>query len=87
MPWRSATVAPNRRASATQSSIEVPARGTNGTTSTAPIRGCSPVCVSMSIASIAISTVASSAARTAAASPASVRTERLCEASLVRSRR
>ena len=37
------------RASSTQSSIVVSPSGTNGMTSTAPIRGCSPVCSSMSI--------------------------------------
>ena len=30
-----------------------PRRGTNGTTSTAPMRGCAPVCVRMSIAAMA----------------------------------
>ena len=38
-----------RSASATQSSIVTPETGTNGQTSIAPTRGCSPFCVRMSI--------------------------------------
>ena len=70
-----------------QSSIVVEPSGTNGMTSTAPIRGCSPKWTSMSILSSATRIVASTAASIAGASPAIVSTERLCEASLVRSRR
>ena len=71
----------------TQSSIVVAASGTNGMTSTAPIRGCSPPCASMSISWIATPTSRSRASATASCSPASVKTERLWLASLVRSRR
>ena len=61
--------------------------GTNGMTSTAPIRGCSPQCSSMSISRTAAATSASRASDTAPAGPARVNTERLWLASLVRSRR
>ena len=56
-------------------------------TSTAPIRGCSPVWTSMSISWIAAATSRSSASVTGPSSPAIVNTERLWLASLVRSRR
>ena len=78
---------PNARASSTQSSIVVAASGTNGMTSTAPMRGCSPVWVSMSISWIAAATRRSSASITGPCSPAIVNTDRLWLASLVRSRR
>ncbi len=42
MRKRSATRDPKARASSTQSDMVAPASGTNGTTSTAPMRGCSP---------------------------------------------
>src|SRR5437868_5746001 len=44
MPNRAATSALTFFANATQSAIVTPAIGTNGTTSTAPSRGCSPRC-------------------------------------------
>ena len=49
--------------SATQSAIVAPSIGTNGTTSTAPMRGCSPVCVPEIDARDAASNSASTAAR------------------------
>ena len=58
-----------------------PRIGMNGTTSTAPMRGCSPECRVRSIRGSAASNRASTAARTPSASPTSVRTLRLCEAS------
>jgi hypothetical protein len=84
---RSAIRAPNVRASSTASSIVVSPSGTKGMTSTAPIRGCSPQCSSMSISRTAAATSPSRASDTARAGPASVNTERLWLASLVRSRR
>src|SRR2546428_257152 len=64
-----------------------PASGMNGTTSTAPSRGCSPLCVRMSTSLNARSTSACVARTTASGSPAYVKTERLWSTSLVRSRR
>ncbi len=58
-----------------------PSMGTNGTTSIAPRRGCSPVWVRKSIAATARSYMASTAAWIGAASPAIVNTDRLCDAS------
>ena len=87
MSNRSATVAPKVRANSMQSAMLVPARGTNGTTSTAPMRGCWPDCCSMSISATATAKARSSASRIGAVSPASVRTLRLWLGSLVRSRR
>ena len=87
MSWRLAMRAPNVRASSTHASIVVSPRGTNGMTSTAPIRGCSPVCCSMSMSATACSTSRSRPADTASCSPATVNTDRLWLASDVRSRR
>ena len=67
--------APTFRASATQSAIVTPSSGTNGTTSTAPMRGCSPRCVRRSMSATARSNSASTARSTPAASPASVNTD------------
>ena len=62
--------------------------GTNGMTSTAPIRGCSPVCASMSMSSIAgRDEPLEGLASRRSCSPAIVNTERLWLASLVRSSR
>ena len=55
--------------------------GMKGTTSTAPIRGCSPWWRRRSIRGIAASKRASTPARIAGASPTKVRTLRLCAAS------
>src|SRR2546425_6251004 len=51
----------SRRARATQSSIVASRTGTNGTTSVAPIRGCSPVWRERSIRSVATRMAASAA--------------------------
>src|SRR5215471_12471395 len=76
-----ATDAATSRDRATQSSTVAPRIGMNGTTSTAPIRGCSPLCRVRSIRGTAASKSASTPALTEAASPTKVRTLRLCEAS------
>ena len=55
----SATAAPTFRASATQSAIVAPSIGTKGTTSTAPMRGCSPRCERRSMSATARSKSAS----------------------------
>src|SRR5204862_501880 len=47
------TGSPSVCASATHSSIVMPVTGTNGTTSVAPMRGCSPLCLVRSIRSVA----------------------------------
>ena len=72
---------PSRSPAVTQSSIVAPSIGMNGTTSTAPSRGCSPVCVRRSISATAISKSARIACLSGAGSPASVMTDRLCDAS------
>ena len=68
-----------------QSSIDVAPSGMNGTTSTAPMRGCSPSWTSMSMSWMAAATSRSRASLTGPCSPAMVNTERLWLASLVRS--
>ena len=60
--------------------------GTNGTTSTAPMRGWAPVCCSMSISSIARPTAAVAARTTGSAAPAKVTTLRLWVSSREKSR-
>ena len=51
MPSSSPTRLPSAWAAALQSSIVTPATGTNGQTSVAPMRGCSPWCLDMSMSS------------------------------------
>ena len=65
----------------------VAASGTNGITSTAPIRGCSPVWAFMSISWIAAATQRLERVADRSCSPARVKTDRLWLASLVRSSR
>src|ERR1700730_4550202 len=77
---------PTCRASATHSSMETPSRGTNGITSVAPIRGCTPVWCVMSMSSAALPAPRITASATASGLPARVITERLWSVSLVRSR-
>src|SRR5439155_13123693 len=71
----------SRRASATQSSIVASRTGTNGTTSVAPIRGCSPVCRERSIRSVATRMAARAASTLASGGATNVNTERLWAAS------
>ncbi len=56
--------------------------GTNGSTSIAPIRGCSPWCVRKSIVSTAFLAARKAASATPARSPTNVSTDRLWSASL-----
>ncbi len=72
---------PNERASAMQSSIVVPSSGTNGTTSVAPIRGCSPSCDVRSIFSHAARTPAKAASTARSTGATKVSTVRLCDPS------
>src|SRR2546428_7829555 len=60
-----------------QSSIVAPDNGTKGTTSTAPIRGCSPLCLVRSMSSTAFADAASAACFTELGSPTKLTTERL----------
>src|SRR5256886_253114 len=53
----------------------------NGTTSVAPMRGCSPVCFVRSIRSVATRMPPSAASRAASGGATNVNTERLCDAS------
>ena len=76
------TRSPSVCASATHSSIVMPVTGTNGTTSVAPMRGCSPLCLVRSIRSVATRMAANAASTTAAGLPTNVNTERLCAVSL-----
>src|SRR5439155_6247557 len=69
--------APTWQARAMQSSMEAPSIGTKGTTSTAPIRGCSPWCERRSMRGTTVSKRASTACRRGSASPTAVRTLRL----------
>ena len=69
------------RASIAHSAREIPLTGTNGTTSAAPIRGCTPLCRVRSISRAAWMTPRTAASTTAAGGPAKVTTERLCAAS------
>src|SRR5437867_1439979 len=61
----------------TQSSIVAPDNGTNGTTSTAAMRGCSPLWLVRSMSSIAFADAARAACLTGPGSPTKVITERL----------
>jgi hypothetical protein len=56
-------------------------RGTNGTTSSAPSRGCMPRCGRRSMAATVAAATSLVAASTASSGPARVRTERLCSGS------
>src|SRR5690349_399350 len=76
---------PTRRASATQSAMVAPRTGTKGTTSVAPIRGCSPLWWLRSMRSAAARARTKAASATAAAEPTKVNTARLCEGSASRS--
>src|SRR3989442_2119907 len=76
-PTRSASA----RARATQSSMVTSRTGTNGTTSVAPMRGCSPACRVRSIRSVATRTAASAASTLASGGATNVNTERLWAAS------
>ena len=55
----------------------MPETGTNGQTSVAPIRGCSPVCRRMSMDSAAAAMARNAASTTASGAPAKVTTVRL----------
>src|SRR5712691_11130313 len=79
MASSSAARAPNSRAQATQSSMETPATGTNGQTSRAPMRGCSPWWRRMSMRACATRAAARAPSTTAAGSPTKVYTVRLVE--------
>src|SRR5207244_754694 len=80
--WRGAAArSAGRRARATQSSMVTSRTGTNGTTSVAPIRGCSPVCRERSIRSVATRMAASAASTLASGGATNVNTERLWAAS------
>src|ERR1700722_15615416 len=59
------------------SARETPLTGTKGTTSAAPMRGWTPVCLVRSISSAALPTEHTAASTTAAGEPAMVTTERL----------
>ncbi len=77
MPSSSPTRLPSRFASSTQSSIVAPCIGTNGQTSVAPMRACSPRCFDMSISSAALRMARNAASTTASGGPAKVTTVRL----------
>src|SRR6266516_1179293 len=80
--WSSAAArSASRRARATQSSMVTSRSGTNGTTSVAPIRGCSPVWRERSIRSVATRMAASAASTLASGGATNVNTERLWAAS------
>ncbi len=66
----------------THSSIVTPSMGTNGTTSAAPMRGWTPLCLFKSISSTALPTARMAASLTASGGPANVSTERLWSASI-----
>ena len=59
------------------SSMVTPATGTNGHTSVAPMRGCSPVCFDMSISSEAFLIKQNAASPTVSGGPTNVMTVRL----------
>src|SRR6266851_3303187 len=80
-PSSRASRAPVRWASSTQALIGVSANGTNGTTSMAPIRGCSPSWVVRSIRSIATRPAATMASSATWVSATKVTTDRLCAGS------
>ena len=75
------TRSPSVRASATQSSIVAPSRGTKGTTSVAPMRGCAPWCVWRSISDCAVRMPANAASTAVATGATNVTTVRLCDVS------
>ena len=83
--YRSASQVPKSRASPTHTSMGVPPKGTKGTTSRAPMRGCRPCCERRSMRAMACAATSCMAASTAAASPANVSTLRSWSASEVRS--
>ncbi len=68
---------PTARATSTQSSMVAPDTGTNGQTSVAPKRACSPSCTDMSISSAAFCTARNAASATGSGSPMKVTTVRL----------
>src|SRR5262245_15430354 len=68
--------APTRRAASTASAITAPASGTNGQTSIAPMRLCSPLCVRRSISCLPAAAPRTAASTIASADPASVITQR-----------
>ncbi len=76
MPSSSPMRLPARRASSAQSSSVTPSTGTNGSTSVAPMRGCSPWCAVRSIRVEAFWTARNAASTTGSGSPANVTTER-----------
>src|SRR5712692_8692427 len=76
---------PTRTASSTHSCMLVAPRGTNGTTSVAPMRGCSPRCASRSISCAAHAVARKAASATGPGGPAIVSTMRLWTASACRS--
>ena len=80
---RPATRCPSLRAIPTQSSMLTPLTGTNGTTSDAPMRGCSPVCRLRSISCAALAIALRAASSTPTGGPAKVTTLRLWSASLL----
>src|ERR1035441_6410997 len=69
------------------SASDTPLTGTNGTTSAAPIRGCTPLCRVRSISCAARPTPRTAASTTPTGDPAIVTTDRLCAASSVQSSR
>ena len=77
MPSSDPIRAPTFRAMAAHSSIVTPATGTKGTTSVAPIRGCSPLWWRMSMSCAALATATKAASATASGAPTMVTTVRL----------
>src|SRR5580698_9687650 len=61
---------------------EIPETGTNGITSVAPMRGCTPRCTVRSISSAALPAARTAASTTASGRPAMVTTERLWSLSM-----
>src|SRR5262245_55344263 len=80
MPSSSPTRRPRSLARAAQSSIVAPSTGTNGQTSVAPIRGCSPRCLAMSMSDAAFLIARNDASSTASGGPIRVITVRLVAA-------
>ena len=68
-----------------QVSMDAPLRGTNGTTSVAPILGCAPLCWFMSINLEAVETAWKAACSTEVGGPTNVMTVRLWYGSMWRS--
>ena len=73
VPTRSA----RRRLQTTTSSMSMPATGTSGQTSVAPMRGCSPLCCRMSMRAAASWIARKAASTTSAGAPTKVITVRL----------